>query len=107
MERRRKYNPAKFNPIRGGHAQGHLRNAFVSLTDMIDQGGIESLRLDAPITDEGEQVGFTVSEIIGLLWNCTDCLPSAVADSLATAGVEFRCRSYGAGARALKRSIGG
>ena len=104
---RRKYNPARFNPSRGGHAQGHLRDAFACLANMIDEGGVETLRLDAPVTNEGEQVGLMVGEIVGLLWNCTDCLPSPMYDSFATAGLEFQCRSYAAAARALKRSVQG
>jgi hypothetical protein len=53
---------ARFNPDRGGHAPGHLREWFTQLvTDEVDEEGPPRLSL---------------FRLCGLLWNCTDCMPS-------------------------------
>ena len=68
------YNPAKFNPARGGHAQGHLRDAFLEAVEVDD---------DNPVVAVGyDEVPMALSQLCGLLWNCTDVLPSHICDTL-------------------------
>lgn len=61
----------------GGHAPGHLRNAF---TDFMDE-----------IWDSGEPLPQTVDVggdqkplkwLLGQLWNCTDAIPAPYAETL-------------------------
>lgn len=57
----------RFNPARGGHAPGELRDAFVEWVD-------DGCHLDSAI-----EVYWTqrpVRWLLGQLWNCTDTLPS-------------------------------
>jgi hypothetical protein len=66
------------DPDGGGHAPGHLRAAF---TDWVEQ------RTVAP-EDDDLQTAYIDNEprsirwLIGMLWNCTDTLPSGYCDDL-------------------------
>ncbi len=65
------YNRNRFTPSRGGHAPGHLRDAFL---EMVESG---DWRKDS---GEGMPVGYhdtpvSFRALTGLLWNCTDVLP--------------------------------
>jgi hypothetical protein len=61
------YRRLKYNPSRGGHAPGHLRDEFENLvfkdSDTDDQQG----RLEP---------------LCGLLWNCSDIMPSGLCGYL-------------------------
>ncbi|MBA7632945.1 hypothetical protein ES703_40501 [subsurface metagenome] len=57
--------PYKAN--RGGHAPGHLRDAFLQY---LDQGSDS----DTVTVGESERV-VSLRWLIGQLWNCTDILP--------------------------------
>jgi hypothetical protein len=48
-----------------------------------------------------------ISKACGLVWNCTDVLPSIAFDTLEWCGLEPKRRSYAAGARALHAAIRG
>lgn len=57
----------KFDPRRGGHAPGHLREAFGEWADDTSQAVI------AVGYDETE---VPVSWLFGVLWNCSDIMPA-------------------------------
>jgi len=104
MRKQKRYNPAKFNPSKGGHAQGHLRHIFVEIADLLEQE--KEIDLNTELGEPGHSNPYTVGEIIGLLWNCTDILPGSIYDALLTAGLDFQTQTYGAAARAMKRFLG-
>lgn len=60
-----------YQPNRGGHAPGHLRDAFVEM--------IES---DPSITVDVDGEPRPARWLRGQLWNCTDCLPGSVCSTL-------------------------
>jgi hypothetical protein len=66
----------RYSPSRGGHAPGHLREAFVEWVE----GGADP-------TGVSVEVGYVeqvrpVRWIVGQLWNCTDVLPWYACDGL-------------------------
>lgn len=72
-----------YNPSRGGHAPGHLRDRFA---DEVQGEG-------EPMTDSDFE------RLIGQLWNCTDTMPSDLCDEL-----DLPVGStYAQGARSLRR----
>ena len=73
---------------RGGHAPGHLREAFDDWADEL------SYRRDRQPEIDGAKV--EGSWLIGQLWNCTDIMPSGVSDAL-----DLRSGSYAQGARSM------
>ncbi len=81
-----------YKPSRGGHAPGHIREAFI---EGVDQSFVSEFTLDSEI--EGQE-GLTVRQAIGLVWNCTDIMPSTECSTL-----ELPIGStYAQGARRLK-----
>jgi len=103
MRKRKRYNPVKYDPRKGGHAQGHLRDVFLYVVELLEKD--RPITLDGNLGEPGEGDPYTVREIVGLLWNCSDVLPAGAYDALLTAGLEFKCQTYGAAARALKRFL--
>ena len=61
----------KYRPNRGGHAPGHLREAFQSW-----------LNSDREETVEIDEKTVPLHRLIGQLWNCTDILPGEYCQSL-------------------------
>ncbi len=99
-KRKKKYNPRKYNPALGDHAPSYLREAFHSF---IELGQTEEIGLDSTLEDENH---FTLCEIIGLLWNCTDTLPGDDYDDLLyNWDLELDKQTYAAAVRALKHSL--
>ena len=89
------YNRNRFTPSRGGHAPGHLRDAFL---EMVESG---DWRKDS---GEGMLVGYHDTPVsfrafTGLLWNCTDVLPGGECDELDLP----RGSTYAQAARELRR----
>ena len=77
----------RFNPARGGHAPGHFRNRF---RELIEDG-------DSEVDVKGEYP--SLAEMAGLLWNCTDTMPSTLCSGLdAPTG-----SSYAQGSRSIRR----
>jgi len=62
---------------RGGHAPGHLRDAFL---EYLDRGCEIDLRHRVKVGYEGKQM--SIRSLIGLLWNCTDILPGHYCSEL-------------------------
>jgi hypothetical protein len=46
-----------------------------------------------------------LSQVCGLMWNCTDVLPSSVVDTLDLVGIELQMRTYAGAARAIKAEM--
>ena len=61
-----------FNPARGGHAPGDLRNAFFNAVEAYDSW----LSGEQEPTVELRQQQLPISQVCGLLWNCTDTVPT-------------------------------
>jgi hypothetical protein len=61
------YNRSKYNPSRGGRAPGHLRDEFKELVYEDSDAATEQGRLE---------------RLCGLLWNCSQIMPSALCDYL-------------------------
>jgi transcriptional regulator with XRE-family HTH domain len=96
--------PRRYQPARGGHAPGHLREAFLQwLQESLDLPGEAPL----PQTIEVGDTERPVSWLFGQLWNCTDVLPrwefDQINDWLSREGMPAIDRqTYAAAVRALK-----
>lgn len=89
-----------YNPARGGHAPGDVRDAFVEAIDAFadwPDGAPE------PTVEIREQ-DVPISAVCGMLWNCSDTLPSLLRSVLEDVGIE-RCGSYASAARQMKPAI--
>jgi hypothetical protein len=95
---------SRYNPARGGHAPGDVREAFLE--------GIKAL-LDWQAGEPEPMVelrdrAMPVSTVAGLLWSCADTLPRDTRATLEDLGVELPGYvSYAAAARRLKPWITG
>lgn len=96
----------RYSPSKGGHAPNHIRDAFLEILDrMEDREPGEPV----PSVEIGDRE-MSISDVCGLLWNCTDVLPGgardAIEEMLYERGEDQRLRvTYAAGARALKRLL--
>jgi transcriptional regulator with XRE-family HTH domain len=96
--------PQRYDPARGGHAPGHLRQAFLEwLEESLDLPGDASLPQTIEVGDEQRPVSW----LFGQLWNCTDTLPrrefNQINDWLSSEGMPTIDRqTYAATVRALK-----
>lgn len=81
---------SKYSPSRGGHAPGHLREAFA---DWALAGS--SSRMVVVGFDEQEK---SAEWLLGQLWNCTDIMPSDLCSALDMPTGS----TYGRAARRLK-----
>src|SRR3954452_25639534 len=93
-----------FKSSRAGRPPGHLRDAFATTVDLVCdwQDGQPEPRVQI-----GER-NVPAREICGLLWNCTDTMPTEVSAAIAQM-VDFpRCgASYAQGARAIRCIVSG
>jgi hypothetical protein len=70
----------RYNPARGGHAPGHLRDAFEEWAyDTDSPSGDAALRQEV-VMHNGHMR--TLDWLIGRLWNCTDIMPGSLCDQL-------------------------
>lgn len=101
------YNPVAFNPGRGGHAQGHLREAFSDAVDAFEQW--QDGEPEPSIAVGYDETPMRLSAVAGLLWNCTDIMPGMLCqqiNDLVPIGSECRQGStYAKGARHLRALI--
>jgi hypothetical protein len=85
-----------FQPAKGGHAPGDVREAFCEAVD-----AFEERQNGAPEpTVELREQQLPISAIFGLLWNCSDILPGTLWSQLEdVAGHDDlpKRRTYGAG----------
>lgn len=95
------YRPTKYryNPARGGHAPGHLRDAFHDcLFEEEFMDGPESLDMEA-VWHNGSMRSWRW--LLGMLWNCTDIMPSEMCEEL---GLEAGS-NYAQGVRSVRESL--
>ena len=90
-----------YKPSRGGHAPGDLRDAFIAALDAYEAW--ETGEPEPTVELRDEQV--TLTRLCGLLWNCTDVLPSYIAYQLAMLTNARAGSSYAGAARLLKQLI--
>lgn len=64
----------RYQPNRGGHAPGYLRDA---ISDWLDSGGT-----DNTVAVGDDQVKKPIRWVIGQLWNCTDIMGSSLCDDI-------------------------
>ena len=85
-----------YQPNRGGHAPGHLREAFVEWLDDPQQ---------TEVVVGWNEERRRLSWLVGQLWNCTDILPSDVREQVNSLLLgepnDFR-NTYAAAVRRLK-----
>ena len=72
------YNRDRFSPSYGGHAPGHLRDAFLEMIESSDRSKDPDEVM--PVGDYGTLV--SLYALTGLLWNCTDILPGSNCNDL-------------------------
>jgi hypothetical protein len=104
----------KFQPNRGGHAPGHLRDAFVYAVESIGWGSLGDwythLDEDSIVLYNPEKQTWWESLsprergfwLLGQLWNCTDIMPSVLCDTL---DIRSGDGTYAQGARKLKTEM--
>jgi hypothetical protein len=90
----------RYNPARGGHAPGHLRQAFLDYLDERD---------NHPSLDDAIEAGTedrTLRWLIGQLWNCSDILPSGSRMTLKDwYPQDQECWTYGRTVRLLAQDL--
>jgi transcriptional regulator with XRE-family HTH domain len=94
----------RYRPSHGGHAPGHLRNAFLA---WLEEGLDRDPKASLPQTIEVGDTERPVSWLFGQLWKCTDVLPRAdydrINDWLESEGLaKIDRQTYAAAVRALK-----
>jgi hypothetical protein len=95
----------KYVPARGGHAPGHLREAFCAAVD-----AYAAWEADDPIPEVEvgyNEVPMRIDDVFGLMWNCTDVMPGILGQQigdLARLG-HPAWGSYGQGARLMRALI--
>lgn len=85
----------------GGHAGAHVRDVFLS--------AIEAY-LDWEPGEPEPMVDFVtrpipISRACGIVWNCSDILPSGAVSTFDQCGIEINRRTYAAAARAMLAAI--
>src|SRR5689334_16059239 len=93
---------SRYNPGRGGHAPGDLRNAFEEAVEALDKHQIGCLM---PVVEVREHE-VPIDVPFRLLWNCPDILPRLLADQVndllwSRARTNLKRRTYGAASRLL------
>ncbi len=71
------HKPVHFKANRGGHAPGYLRDAFLEWLPSWSH-----LVADQPDTCEYDGETVPLKDVFGLLWNCTDIMPSTACEQL-------------------------
>ncbi len=89
----------RYDPWRGGHAPGHLREAFEEWAyDLDTPSGDAALRQEV-VMHNGRMR--TLDWLIGRLWNCTDVMPGSLCDQLDM----LSGSSYAQGVRSMKEYL--
>ena len=67
----------KYTSLRGGHAPGHLREAFLELTDWRNPWKkiAEIWKEDGSVAFDFEESPIPIRRVLTRLWNCTDTIP--------------------------------
>jgi hypothetical protein len=86
---------------RGGHCPGHIRDAFLNALEAYaawNDGEPEPL---VELEVNYEPTLIPISKACGLVWNCSDILPSDARDTLEDVGLDVKRWTYAAAARAM------
>lgn len=73
----------KYNASRGGHAPGHIRDAFDYCAEITC--GFQDCSVDTDVTDyidDWHGRNWTLRSLLGQLWNCSDIMPGTVCGDL-------------------------
>ena len=92
----------------GGHAPGHLREAFCALLECMVAN--DPMSLDGPLPDLAAEVFWdepppTVRWLLGQLWNCTDILPGMWRTEIDQWADYTTAGTYAAGVRVVHREL--
>ena len=89
---------SRFEPSRGGHAPGDVRDAFQEAVE--SWADWEPETKPEPVVDLRDKPT-PITAVINLLWNCTDIMPSDLCDCAdMPAG-----STYAQGARQMSRAV--
>jgi hypothetical protein len=88
---------SRYNPARGGHAPGDVRDSFLAWLEAY----YHAKGTDPVPTAELREQEIKPAKLFGLLWNCTDVLPRVYATMMEEL-VDKQVGSYAHAARALK-----
>jgi hypothetical protein len=106
--------------IKSGHLGGHLRELFMEAVEAWknwNDGEPEpTLVLEPQLEFEGNPGAtdrnakrkprtLTISQVCGLLWNCSDILPGGFFRDLQDCGLELKRQTYACAVRAIKQAI--
>jgi hypothetical protein len=91
---------------KGGHAPGHIRDAFRdAMFAFMDWDRVEP-EPTVEVEIHYQPRTMTISQVCGLLWNCSDILNGQHADWIAEhCGLENMRNSYAAAARAMHKAV--
>lgn len=94
---------SRYNPARGGHAPNDIRDAFLEAIEAFEKW--KDGESEPTVDVDGSDI--PISQVCGLLWNCTDILPGAAVVSLRDldSDNELQRSSYAGGARFLRDRI--
>jgi len=100
----------KYNPSRGGHAPGHLREALAQWVEQWSDSGKEYWPPYPSIaaTVGWDQVNKPIEWLLGQLWNCNDIVSGDLLSQLnELCGEEnlSRTRAYAAQVRRIKAML--
>ena len=73
---KRRVSEMRYNASRGGHAPGHIRDAFAYCA--IETNMFQTCKPDMDVTeyiDDWNGRKWTLRSLLGQLWNCTDIMP--------------------------------
>ncbi len=90
---------------RGGHCPGHIRDTFLAALDAYAEW--ENGEPEPTIEHEVGRMPRTVtlSQACGLVWNCSDILPSHAVSTVEMIDLNVQRRTYAAVARAMRERI--
>ena len=93
---------SKFNPSRGGHAPGDVRDAFLEAVETWAQS--EQVVPDFTVEVRGQRV--PIGRVCGLVWNCTDIMPGDACAAFEIFGEDLpQGSTYAKAARCLKALV--
>ncbi len=89
----------------GGHAPGHIRDMFLEAIEAFARwpNGTPEPTVEFEVHYEPRPI--PLSRACGIVWNCSDILPSDAFDMMVDCGLEMKRRTYAAAARAMAAVI--
>jgi hypothetical protein len=87
------------------HYPGHLRSIFEEAIEAYSQWNEGDPQPTVTYEVHYQPQEIPLSRACGLLWNCTDILPSGDVSALELRGIELKTRTYAAAAHALLEAI--